>query len=157
MYDMVSLLFDKRQKRRQELIREFPGRIMALCSSLGISPVDLRVAMGAGRGQFYRYLRGERVPAGPQMLLLVQLARTVPDGLDLLTGSTDEAIDMAGEAQQVLERKLARRRGRKVRDSLGTKGAHMMSVEEFFRLIPRMSRLKSQPGVRGEATTQEPG
>ncbi len=105
----LSRIFDLSQTPRKELLEEFPGRLLALASLLGMSNSDMQEALGASRSQYRRYRIGERIPAGAQMLTLVRLAPTVEGGLDILDGGTEEAIETAFKAQRIAERRRARK------------------------------------------------
>ncbi len=101
----INRLFDRSQGPRRELLEEFPGRLLALASLLGMTHQAMQEALEASRSQHRRYRIGERIPAGAQMLALVRLARTVEGGLDILDGSTEEAIEIAFNAQRITERR----------------------------------------------------
>ena len=108
----INRLVDRSQGQRRELLEQFPGRLLAPAYLLGMSHREIQGALGASRSQYRRYRIGERIPAGAQMLVLVRLARTVEGGLDILDGSTEEAIEIAFKAQRIAERERARRMGK---------------------------------------------
>lgn len=130
----ISSLFDRSQGPRRELLEEFPGRLLALASLLGMTHQAMQEALGASRSQYRRYRIGERIPAGAQMLTLVRLARTAEGGLDILDGSTDEAVEIAFKAQRVAERRRARRAGNQ---GLSVESAGETRVDGFVRRILR--------------------